>query len=490
VSRNTGWLFIFYNGGVKTLTTKILLIGLALFWSWCFISDYHFFLMQQQADRLLASRQPEAAEAILWEVEQAEPWRKSAWNELAQQYFIRNNADSAIRILEALEQKGEMSSGGFSILARAYQKTGKDENVESALLKAVNLADTPDSHIETLQTVIQYYRSQTRFQEALAFQKQLTGLKTQSTESKINEVLLQTILNPSIGLSEWRSLTSKPSWLQQWGKALSTALSETDESMRWVTIGRAYAVGGEWDLAEFSLSKAVYLSPDFAEAWGLMAEARQQQGKDGKDQIEKALELAPQSPAVRLLGALYYRRQHDYGKSVFLLNKNLEDQPDEILWFHEMGRTLADSGQLEAAASAYSQAIQLAPADSTCYEALAHFSVQYEYRLEDVGLPAARQAVALKPDSAEANDNLGQVFFALGQNDQAVAAFTTALDKDPQYAPTWLHVGQIALAQNDPSRAKEALLKSVALGGNSEEGRLAVRLLKQYFQMTSGQPDE
>ncbi len=66
---------------------KMLLFGLAFFWSWCFINDYQIMLLQQKADRLLASRQPEAAEAIFWMVEQKEPWRRPAWNDLAQQYF-------------------------------------------------------------------------------------------------------------------------------------------------------------------------------------------------------------------------------------------------------------------------------------------------------------------------------------------------------------------------------------------------------------------
>ncbi len=181
------------------------------------------------------------------------------------------------------------------------------------------------------------------------------------------------------------------------------------------------------------------------------------------------------------MGALYYRRQHDFGTAIDLLKKNLESQPDEVIWFHELGHTLADSGQLEEAASVYIQAIQLAPADAANYDALAHFTVQFEYRLEDVGLPAARQAVALEPDSAEANDSLGQVLFALGENDQAIDAFTTALKNNPQSAATWLHVGQTALAQNDPSRAKEALQKAAAISGNSSESRLAIRLLKQTF---------
>ncbi|NTU73145.1 50S ribosomal protein L20, partial [Candidatus Roizmanbacteria bacterium] len=52
--------------------------------------------------------------------------------------------------------------------------------------------------------------------------------------------------------------------------------------------------------AESDLAKAISLQSDYAEAWGLLAEARQQQGKDGGTQIKKAQE------AVLLAGQYAY----------------------------------------------------------------------------------------------------------------------------------------------------------------------------------------
>ncbi len=48
----------------------------------------------------------------------------------------------AIRFLNLSNAKGKLTRMAGSILARAYQKTDQDENVEPALQKAVNLADT------------------------------------------------------------------------------------------------------------------------------------------------------------------------------------------------------------------------------------------------------------------------------------------------------------------------------------------------------------
>ncbi|HEX7555906.1 MAG TPA: tetratricopeptide repeat protein, partial [Leptolinea sp.] len=182
---------------------------------------------------------------------------------------------------------------------------------------------------------------------------------------------------------------------------------------------------------------------------------------------------------------------HDYNKAISLLKQNLESSPDEEIWSFELGRTLAEAGRLEEAVIIYQQAVDLRPKDPAGYTAMARFSIQYEYRLEDIGLPAARTAIDLAGGNlAEDYDLLGQVLFALGKNDESDSAYSMALGNSIEYAPTWLHIGQAALSQEDSFQAKEALLKAVSLAGNSTEGRLASRLLLQYFNISAGQPEQ
>jgi tetratricopeptide (TPR) repeat protein len=469
----------------------LLLVMLALTWGGYFVFDNKVSTLEKQADQLLAGRQPGEAEIILRQVENAEPWRKLSWGTLALQYAQRSEADKAVRILEPLGIIDRMDSQEWSILAQAYQKTGQTDKVESALLRAKDLADSRDQVTSSTLALVKYYRSQNRFEEALKELQQLAFSGLLPEGQSYEAVLLQTILEPSFGMSEWSSLPIKPAWLQQWGTAVTSAISESDVSKRWMAIGRAYAAAGEWDLAEYSFSQSAELSPEYAEAWGLLAEARQQQGKDGRKEITKAINLAPDSPAVRLLGALFYRRQHDYNKAISLLKQNLESSPNEEIWSFELGRTLAEAGRLEEAVIVYQQVVDLKPDDPAGYTAMARFSIQYEYRLEDIGLPVARSAIDLAGGNlAEGYDLLGQVLFALGKTDESASAYSTALGKDSEYAPTWLHIGQAALSQEDPMQAKEALLKAVSLAGNSTEGRLASRLLLQYFNISTGQPEQ
>jgi cytochrome c-type biogenesis protein CcmH/NrfG len=142
---------------------------------------------------------------------------------------------------------------------------------------------------------------------------------------------------------------------------------------------------------------------------------------------------------------------------------------------------LAETGKMEDALSAYQEAVELSPLDYTKLTALARFCVQYDYLVKEIGLPAAQKAIELAADEPESQDIYGQTLLVTGDNKQATEAFSVALSLNPDYAPTWLHIGQAALSQGDSILAKEALMKTVTISGNSSESETARRLLKQYF---------
>ncbi len=458
---------------------------MVLVFGWMFIVDHRVTLLEKKADQLLAERQTEVAEDIYREIEKVEPWRELNWTLLSEQYLSQGKIDKAIQILEPLADNQFLDPDGWSILARAYQRINQNDRVEPALLEAYRLSETENEKISTLQNLVSYHRSKNDFKQALYFQQKITKLPSSSDAAKIDEILLRAVVDPELGLFDNNSLNSKPKWMIDWQTGFINALSHPQQDLKWVQIGRTFALAGYWDLAEFSFSRSIELRPNYGEAWGLLAEARQQQGKDGRSQIEKALTLSPDSPGIRLAGALFYRRQKDYNKAIDLMEQNIASQPDEMIWKMELARTFADAGRLEDAVEIYGQAITQKPEDVNILIALTRFCVQYAYRLEDLALPAAQRAIELNPASTQGHDVLGQVYFSLGEEDKADEAFSIAQSLDPDYAPLWLHIGQFALDAGDSIRAREALLKAVDLAADSQEGKLASRLLKQYFNFPS-----
>jgi tetratricopeptide (TPR) repeat protein len=467
------------------LSIRLIVVGMVLTFGWVIYQDFQIAHKVDHANLLLANRQPETAENEFLAITHAEPWRKLNWTRLSEQYLLQGKIDKSIQILENLLDRQMLDSGGWSMLARAYGRINQNDKVESALLEGYRTAGSDPERVSTLQNLVAFYRSENEFDKALSYQQVVSDIQPNSVESKINELLLVTVINPGQGFNESNKFKQKPGWLDKWQSELAIALSSSQQDLMWVEIGRAYAGAGIWDLAEYSFNRAVELTPDYGEAWGLLAETRQQQGKDGRTQIEKALSLAPDSPGIRLEGALYYRRQKDFNKAITLLEKNIASQPDELLWQTELARTYADSGQLENAVETFGQAITRNPKDEGVLIDLAQMCVQYNYRVDDLGLPATQRAIELKPELAEAYDVQGEVYFTLGEITNARAAYATVQNLDPEYVPVWLHIGQMALAEGDTTQAKDSLIKAVKLGANSQEGKMARRLLKQYFNIVS-----
>ena len=426
---------------------------------------------------------PEEAEVQFVWIQSIEPWRNLPWSDLAAGYLDQGKSARAIDILEPLSRNHLLDSTAWMTLAKGYEQSGRPGQMEDTLLSLVRLKKTGMETELAYQMLVKLYRSQNRFEEAYQNQLDLVRLVPANKDYEFEKVLLMLTVNQKEGLQEWESAPSKPAWLIQAGNQIATAHLEKNEAIRRVKIGRAFGGIENWDMAEYWLQQAVDYSPNFAEAWAFLAEARQQRGLNGSEQINRALHLAPDSSGVRGLAALYFRRQHEYAMALTLLQNNIEDQPAESTWYMELGSVLAETGKMEDAVTAYQKAAELSPLDYVKQTALARFCVQYEYRVSDLGLPAAEKAVGLAPDIPEAQDVYGLLLLASGDPEKANQAFSEALSLNPEYAPTWLHIGQVAITAGNSVLAKEALLKTVKFSGNSIEGKMARRLLQQYYQI-------
>jgi tetratricopeptide (TPR) repeat protein len=465
-----------------TRLLKILLVSLIAICIAFFTVDRQVDGWKKEAERFLAAGQAPTADLMYQKITHIEPWRALDWRTLAYMYAGQGNSERTISILEPWIRNNRLADEDIVILAQAYRDTGSGSKAKELLVSAAQQADsTEEGGQKILLTLEAFYRADQEYEQAFQCLETLNSRGLNTPESDLEMDLISGVTHPErlSGLAERQS--PPPVWLEQWAVAISAATHETDAAHRWLQIGRAYGNIGEWDLAEYAFTQSTKIPPDLADAWALLAEARQQQGKNGVDAINRALDLAPDSLTVRLTAALYYRRQHDTKKAVELLKENISDNPKELIWYLELGNALAEGGKLDDAVLAFQQAVDLAPRNPDGYRAAARFSIQYAYQLEEVGLKAAESVIQLEGDSAEGYDLKGQVLLALEKPEDAAAAFNMAVERDETYAPVWLHIGQMAIDTIDYSRAKIALEKAMALGGRAYEGQVASRLLKEYF---------
>ena len=213
----------------------------------------------------------------------------------------------------------------------------------------------------------------------------------------------------------------------------------------------------------------------------MKATARGGAPETGLAELHKALELDPLSLVANTLLALYWQRQGDLGTAQTYLENVTRLYPDNPSLHAELGNTLAQLGELEAALQAYQRAVELAPNSADAWRLLAGFCAKYEYRLREVGLSAARQAAALGARDPANHDMLGQVLLLLGDLTSAERAFQRAQEIDASYALARVHLGLVYILQGDTQRARQEWQAVLDQAPGSPAAEQAQRLMQNYF---------
>ena len=148
----------------------------------------------------------------------------------------------------------------------------------------------------------------------------------------------------------------------------------------------------------------------------------------------------------------------------------------------EVGGAYAAVGDLALAETWLTQAVTLAEQDVRWWLLLARFYVDNEYRVADYGLPAARQAVALAPDNAQAIDNLGFALVLTGDLANGQKLLEQALALDPQAPSVYYHLGVLHSRQGQTADAELMLNHALALDPDGYYGGLALQALARLGQ--------
>lgn len=259
--------------------------------------------------------------------------------------------------------------------------------------------------------------------------------------------------------------------------ALNQARQAPDETARLLLLGRALGIVEEWKLALLLFEQAVSRSPENGEAWAWLAEARQHTGQPLQDELERAHRLAPHSATVHLLSGLFAFRKGENTQAIREFLQAAELQPQESAIWVALGEAYAQQGDLSLAMAAYQRATQLAPERADVWRALATFCATYPVQVQEIGLPAARQAVTLQPDDARNLDVLGWLLLLNGDLDSAERALLQALDLQPDLASVHLHLGMLYLYEGQNTRAESHLNEVLNLAPQSLLAEMARRML-------------
>lgn len=241
--------------------------------------------------------------------------------------------------------------------------------------------------------------------------------------------------------------------------------------------GELFAGEGRWAIAAAAWERAIALEPEFPQASAFLGIARLRLGLDGIAFIEQAAAAAPDDPIVRSLLGQALLDQGDIEGALRELGaaRDLDAKNPAIAAAY--GDSLAGSGDYQAAAAEFLAAAELASDEPAFWILLSEFSLRYGFEPGTLGLSAARNAVALRPDDPAATGALGFAWHMAGDSRLAERLLRRSLELDPMNPLTWYRHGLVLLDLGRADEAAAALRAAAALDPIGDLGRLAGRAL-------------
>jgi tetratricopeptide (TPR) repeat protein len=110
---------------------------------------------------------------------------------------------------------------------------------------------------------------------------------------------------------------------------------------------------------------------------------------------------------------------------------------------------------------------------------MALFSITRNYKVSEIGLPAATQALALFPSSPALMDLLGTGLMLENAYDEAEHYFLEANSIDPNQSAILIHLGQLYFAMGQSEEARDFLNQAVEFAKDNRLRELANRILAE-----------
>ena len=200
-------------------------------------------------------------------------------------------------------------------------------------------------------------------------------------------------------------------------------------------LGRSLVKNGVAPEAITHLEQAVNLNPLVADFHLGLGEALVQMGKsaDAFSVLDEALRLRPNDAEANQLSGAAHKQVGDLGAAVLAYQRVLQITPKQPDILNSLAVVYSEQGNFEGAREVFTQLVTQVPENldykfnlAVVLVGLAHY---------DTALEVLQQVLAQQPNFARAYVIQGQVFMALGMQDEAKQAFGEALrlmPNDPQ----------------------------------------------------------
>jgi predicted O-linked N-acetylglucosamine transferase (SPINDLY family) len=175
--------------------------------------------------------------------------------------------------------------------------------------------------------------------------------------------------------------------------------------------------------------------------------------------------LAPTSPAALFAEAFKCYRAGRLPEAESWCRRGLAAQPDHPDALHLLGVIVRQAGRHDVAVQLISQAIRRNGHNPFYFYNLGNALDALDRREEAAA--AYRQAIAVKPDFAEALSNLGDTLTNLGKLDEAIAALRRAIGFKPDYPEAYSNLGVALQIRGKLNEAVAAFRQAIGINPGS-----------------------
>jgi tetratricopeptide (TPR) repeat protein len=260
-------------------------------------------------------------------------------------------------------------------------------------------------------------------------------------------------------------------------RSIDEARAEDSPAYTLAQVGQVLAQNNEWLFASWAFQNALQAEPDYVEARAYLGLALDRTGRDGLPDLEAAAAAAPRAAQPHAFLGMHWQMSGEPSRALTELEMAARLAPDDPAIAAEMAAAYDALGETDSALTAYRRATDLAPRQPGFWLLLAGFSTGHELQVRTIGLPAARNAVALAPQDPAGWDALGDCYLLSGDLAMADRILTRALELAPQRPSTLYHVGLLRLYQGDLAAARAALQSAIQGDPDGPIADLAQRAL-------------